>query len=220
MPPDLVLTIGEKNISSWSMRAYVALALKGLKFEERTISLREDVDRSKRFAISPVGTVPVLQHGTLVVPDSLAILEYLEETFPPPRYPSLWPAEPAARAHARWLSATMHSSFQTLRQEMSFNLCFLAQPPSVSATALKEAAHLLSLWESTLSRERRDQPFLFGAFGGADVMFAPAVVRLSAFAVPTADTPKAAGYLEAVLEHPAVRRWMEPARALPPVASY
>jgi len=77
-PSDLTLIIGEKNISSWSMRAYVALAAKGLPFEEQTISLREDRDRARRFAASPVGTVPVLRHGPLVIPDSLAIIEYLE----------------------------------------------------------------------------------------------------------------------------------------------
>jgi glutathione S-transferase len=219
-PSDLTLTIGEKNISSWSMRAFLALAVKGLAFEERTISLGEDRDRSRRFAASPVGTVPVLQHGPLVIPDSLAIIEYLEETFPPPRFPALWPADPHDRAHARWLSATMHSSFSTLRQEMSFNLCFLAQRPSVSPTALQEAAHILSLWESALAHRRPSGPFLFGAFGAADAMYAPAVVRLRAFAVPTTETPRAAEYMEAVLESPLVRRWMDPARALPPVASY
>jgi len=218
MADDLVLTIGEKNVSSWSMRAYLALAVKNLSFEEQTIALMEDRDRSRRLAVSPVGTVPVLRHGDLVIPDSLAIFEYLEEAFPPPAYPALWPADPSRRAHARWLSATMHSSFTTLRGDMSFNLCFLAQPPSVSAVALSEAAHILSLWESALNRPERDGPFLFGPFGGVDAMFAPAVVRLRAFKVPTADTPKSAKYMEAVLENPLVRRWMDAARALPPVA--
>ena len=217
MAVDLVLTIGEKNISSWSMRAYLALAVKNLSFEEHPISLMEDRDRSRRLAVSPVGTVPVLRHGDLVVPDSLAILEYLEETFPPPAYPALWPADPPRRALARWLWGTMHSSFHTLRKDMSFNLCFLPQPPPVSAVALSEAAHILSLWESALERPDRDGPFLFGPFGGVDAMFAPVVVRLRAFKVPTADTPKSAKYMEAVLENPLVRRWMDPARALPPV---
>ncbi len=88
MKDDLILYVGEKNISSWSMRAFVALHAKGLPFEERTIPLREDKDRARRRKISPTGRVPVLHHGDLVVPDSLAIIEYLEETFPPPDHPA------------------------------------------------------------------------------------------------------------------------------------
>src|SRR5712691_10668070 len=108
----LVLYIGEKNVSSWSMRAYVAMTEKGLPFEERTISLEQDKDRSQRRRIGPTGRVPVLHHllegkEPLVIPDSLAIIEYLEETFPAPAHPALWPSETRQRAHARWLAATM-----------------------------------------------------------------------------------------------------------------
>ena len=58
MPDNLIIYVGEKNISSWSMRGYLALAAKELEFEERTISLREDKDRSRRLAVSPTGKVP------------------------------------------------------------------------------------------------------------------------------------------------------------------
>jgi len=216
----LVLYIGEKNISSWSMRAFVCMKLKGLEFEERTISLPGDKDRRQRVEISPTGKVPVLHHGRRVIPDSLAILEYLEETFPAPAYPGLWPSDPDERAHARWLAATMHSSFPHLRESMSFNLCFLPERPPATAAALADAAQMLGLFESVLGGKVGRGAFLFGPFGGVDAMFAPAVVRLTAFDVPTASTPLAARYLAAVLEHPAVRAWMEPARALAPRASY
>jgi glutathione S-transferase len=129
MSDRLVLYIGEKNISSWSMRAFLCMKLKGLEFEERTISLPGDKDRRKRLEISPTGKVPVLHHGRRIIPDSLAILEYLEEMFPFPAYPALWPSDPDERAHARWLAATMHSSFPSLRESMSFNLCFLPERP-------------------------------------------------------------------------------------------
>jgi glutathione S-transferase len=216
----LVLYIGEKNISSWSMRGYVALAAKGLDFEERTILLREDKDRSQRRRVSPTGRVPVLHHGALVIPDSLAIIEYLEEAFPPPAHPALWPADRERRAQARWLSAAMHSGFTKLREGMSFNLCFLPKPPRPTGEALVEAAEMLALWEETLVRRSAPGPFLFGDFGAADVMFAPAIVRLTAFRVPTDRTPRAAAYMETVLAHPSVKRWMDPARVLPPRETY
>ncbi len=217
MSDALVLYIGEKNVSSWSMRAYVALGVKGLRFEERTIFLTEDQDRAQRRRVSPTGRVPVLHHGALVIPDSLAILEYLEETFPPPDHAALWPADRGQRAHARWLAAEMHAGFQNVRESMSFNLCFVARPPLPTARALEEAAAMLAHWEAALRARTEPGPFLFGPFGGVDAMYAPAVVRLRAFRVPTGGTPKAADYMDAVLGYPAVKRWMEAARDLPPV---
>jgi glutathione S-transferase len=101
---------------------------------------------------------------------------------------------------------------------MSFNLCFLPERPPASAAALEDAAQMLGLFESVLGGKPGGGPFLFGPLGGVDAMFAPAVVRLTAFNVPTTSTPRAGRYLASVLEHPAVRSWMEPARALPPRA--
>jgi glutathione S-transferase len=216
MDTKLVLYVGEKNVSSWSMRAWVALAHKGLEFEERAIALAGGRDEARLRAASPTGQVPVLHHGTRVVPDSLAILEYVEETFPAPRWPALWPADPGDRAHARWLAAAMHSGFPRLRESMSFNLCFLPRRPAVSRAGLEEAGEVLSLWEAALAARSQPGPFLHGPFGGADVMFAPVVFRLTAFDVPAG--PAAAAYMRAVLAEPAVRRWLDAARALPPVA--
>src|SRR5258705_464737 len=102
MATDLILYVGEKNISSWSMRGWLAGTHKGVPFEERTIPLKEDKDRTRRRKVSPTAKLPVLRHGTIVVPDSLAIVEYLEETFPAPAHLR------AALAHEpvrRWLDA-------------------------------------------------------------------------------------------------------------------
>ena len=216
----ITLYIGEKNISSWSMRAYVLLSFKGIPFEEKTISLLEDKDRSQRRRLSPTGKVPVLHHGDRVIPDSLAILEYLEETFPPPKHPALWPADAGKRANARWLAAAMHSGFPKLREHMSFNLCFFPEPPASHPDALADAAEMLSYFEATLAKKTDPGPFLFGAFGGVDAMYATAIVRLTAFRVPTSDYPLSAKYMPAVLEHPAVRGWMDEARKLPPRQEY
>ncbi|HEY3176719.1 MAG TPA: glutathione S-transferase N-terminal domain-containing protein [Candidatus Polarisedimenticolia bacterium] len=224
MADKLILYIGEKNISSWSMRGFLALAAKGLEFEERTISLREDKDRSKRRAVSSTGKVPVLHHAigsaTRVIPDSLAIIEYLEETFPSPGHPALWPSDPAQRAHARWLAAAMHSGFMKLRESMSFNLCFLPKRPRATDEALAEAAEIAGLWEEALAKKTAPGPFLFGPFGAADVMFAPVVWRLSAFEAPPRRSLKASGYIESVLAAAPVRRWMDPAREMTPYESY
>jgi glutathione S-transferase len=220
MKGDLVLYIGEKNVSSWSMRGWLSLAHKGLQFEERTIEIVGDKDRSRRRAVSPTGKVPVLHHGDLVIPDSLAIIEYLEESFPPPAHPPLWPPENPARARARWMAAAMHSGFSKLREGMSFNLCFLPQPPRPPSEALAEAQEMLGLFEGTLAEKRSTGPFLFGAFCAADILFAPAVLRLTSFKVPLERTPLAAAYLEAVLSHQPVASWLREARALPARETY
>jgi glutathione S-transferase len=217
----LTLYVGEKNVSSWSMRGFLALHHKGVPFQEKEISLPADKSRARRREVSPTGKVPVLHHerpeGRLVVPDSMAILEYLEETFPPPAHNAIWPVEPARRARARWLAASMHSGFAQLRESMSFNLCFLPEPPAATPAALEEAAQALDLWEVALSE---GGPFLCGEYGGADIMFAPVVWRLTAFRVPTGANPRAAAWMKRMLEHPHVRRWLDPARDLPPVSSY
>ena len=225
MKDALTLYIGEKNMSSWSMRPYVALVEKGIPFEEVTISLREDKDRSRRRTIGPTGRVPVLHDRSqggepLIIADSLAIIEYLEEAFPAPAHRALWPSSIEERARARSLSATMHSGFAKLRESMSFNLCFLPSPPPATPEAMAEAGEMLALWEDALGRKRDAGPFLFGPFGAVDAMYAPAVVRLTAFRVPTEQAPRSASYMKAILEHPAVRRWLDPARNLTPVATY
>jgi glutathione S-transferase len=216
-----VLYVGEKNVSSWSMRAWVALTWKGVPFEERTILLTQDKTRAERRKVSPTGKLPVLHHGGLVIPDSLAIIEYLEETFPPPSYPALWPSDRTLRARARWLAASMHSGFMNVREGMSFNLCFLPQVPAATPEAMTEAQEVLTIWEDALTRpERRGGPYLCGAFCAADVMFATMAVRLRAFGVPTSDYPQAREYLAAVVAAPPVKAWMDQASALPPRATY
>ena len=218
---DLKLFVGEKNISSWSMRAWAALTHKGVPFEEMPLALKGDKDRARRRAVSPTGKVPVLHHKGMAIPDSLAIIEYLEETFPAPQHPALWPKDAAERAHARWLAAAMHSGFMGMREGMSFNTCFLKTRPAPTAAALADAAELLGFLEVALAKKRAGSgPYLFGAFGAADAMYAPAAVRLIAYEVPAGASPLAHAYLREVVAAPAVKPWMDAARALPPAETY
>jgi glutathione S-transferase len=114
----------------------------------------------------------------------------------------------------------MHSGFPNLREGMSFNHCFLPEPPAPPPEALQEAAEMLRFFEDALDLRSAPGEFLFGGFGAVDAMFAPAVVRLVSFGAPTAATPRAGGYLAAVLAHPPVERWLKEARALPPRETY
>ena len=64
---ELVLVIGNRNYSSWSLRAWLAIKQTGLPFREKIIWLDEDRDRRQRHEFSPTGRVPVLLHGDITI---------------------------------------------------------------------------------------------------------------------------------------------------------
>ncbi len=108
----LTLVIGNKNYSSWSMRPWVALRAAGIPFDEIMIPLYTgDADKQRILDVTKSGKVPALRDGDLTVWDPLAIIEYAAERFPDAK---IWPQDRAARAHARSVSAEMHSSFGAL----------------------------------------------------------------------------------------------------------
>lgn len=204
MNTTLKLTIGNYNYSSWSMRPWVALTAAGVVFETEKIILDTDDFRTKVGALNPAGKVPVLQDETLVIWDTLAIIEYAAET-----HPAIWPADRAKRARARSVCAQMHSGFTGLRNAMPMNIEAVLPAVGHSADALKDAAALQTLWEAELSQH--GGPFLFGTWSAADAYFAPVVMRLSTYAVPV--SPATQAYMQAVQAHPAVREWVSRAKA-------
>jgi len=85
--------------SSAAYRARIALALKGLPYETVARQLLRQEQRSAEYlAINPQGLVPALADGTTLIGQSLAIIEYLDETYP---QPPLLPADAAGRAQVR-----------------------------------------------------------------------------------------------------------------------
>jgi glutathione S-transferase len=203
----LEIIIGDKNYSSWSMRAWLALELTGAEYEEILVPLDRPDTAKRILAFSPAGRVPVLRDDGLVVWDSLAICEYLAERFPGA---GLWPAERRARAVARAVSTEMHSGFQALRATMPMNLRLRRAIASPAPDALADLTRIRAIWRGLLS-EARDGEYLFGRFGIADAMFAPVVGRCRTYCVAL-DGPEAA-YADAVWRHPAVARWVAAACA-------
>src|SRR5687767_13208679 len=110
------LIMGNKNYSSWSMRPWIAMKVAAIDFEEEIIPLRRPDTKSRVLLHSPAGKLPILVDSTVVIWETMAILEYLHEKFPNAQ---LWPADPAARAHARSVSNEMHAAFGTLRRGLS-----------------------------------------------------------------------------------------------------
>jgi glutathione S-transferase len=211
----LKLYIGNKNYSSWSMRPWVLLTQAGIAFEEvmvRFDSFATDSDFKKIIGpVSPVGKVPALVDGDLVVWDTLAIAEYLAEKFPDKQ---LWPADIQARARARSICAEMHSGFAALRSACPMNI--EASLPEIGQLAWRDkpavradVARLVAMWSELLAQH--GGPMLFGNFSVADAYFAPVVMRLKGYALPVPDD--IAAYMARVCALPGVRVWVDGALA-------
>jgi len=199
----LQLVIGNKNYSSWSMRPWLALRANDIAFDEVFIPLYTgEADKQRILSFTRSGKVPALLDGDVTIWDSLAIIEYVAERFAEAQ---LWPQDRASRAHARSISAEMHSGFAALRNECGMNLRrpVGAIPPSAAARA--DIARIQQIWIECRERHGKSGPFLFGAFGGADAMFAPVVHRFRTYAVEVA--PLVRDYMEAMMSLPAFQEW-------------
>ena len=199
----LKLVIGNKNYSSWSMRPWLALRASGIAFEEIFIPLSTgEADKRRILDFTHSGKVPALIDGDVTIWDSLSIIEYVAERFPQAR---LWPEDRASRAHARSISAEMHSGFAELRNECGMNLHRPIGAIELSAEARANIARIQEIWTNCRERFGRAGPFLFGAFGGADAMFAPVVHRFRTYAI--AVTPEVQRYMDAMMALPAFQQW-------------
>ena len=198
----LTLVIGNKNYSSWSFRPWIAMKVAGIAFDEVVISLNAEDFKPRVSKISGTGKVPVLADGDVHVWESLAILEYLAVNFPAAK---LWPTDPAARAHARSISSEMHAGFLPLRRACPMNQWRPVQPRELNADALANVRRIDAMWTDCRTRFGKDGPFLFGAFGAADAMYAPVVARFHTYDVAVGDA--AQSYMKAVMALPAWAEW-------------
>jgi glutathione S-transferase len=201
----LKLIIGNKNYSSWSFRPWLAMKAAGIPFEEEVVSLSAPDFKARVSSISPAGKVPALADGEVRVWESLAILEYLAEKFP---QAELWPADPAARAHARAIASEMHAGFAPLRRELPMNMWRPVKRRELSPAAQANVARIEAIW--TDCRKRSGGPFLFGPFGAADAMYAPVVSRFQTYDVAVSGETRA--YMAAVMGLPGWAEWRAAAR--------
>jgi len=202
----LKIFIGNKTYSSWSLRGWLACRHSGLLFEEVVVPLYDEAWDKRRegdeFAPSQ-GKVPILWDGDIVVWDSLAIVEYLNEKTGGTLF---WPADEAARAMARSMAAEMHSGFAALRREHTMNTRRIYPPSPPSEAVAAEIERLMEIWAQARARFGSDGEFLFGDFGAADIMFAPVVTRFITYSLPAARFAHA--YIKAVIEHPFMQDWL------------
>ena len=200
------LIIGTKTWSSWSLRPWLVLKRAQAAFTETVITLRQPQTPDAVARHSPSGRIPVLKDGELVIWDSLAICEYLAETFPAAR---LWPTDPAARALGRAATAEMHSGFASLRGECPMDLG-LATHAELSEATAADIRRIVRLWHDLRARYQADGPFLLGGWSIADAFFTPVATRFRSYGVRLSDygdTGLAGTYNEALLETPEFLDW-------------
>ncbi|MEO5373264.1 MAG: glutathione S-transferase family protein [Alphaproteobacteria bacterium] len=205
---DLTLVIGDRNISSWSLRPWLALKMAGATFAEETVRLRRPETKTEIAARSPSGRVPLLRHGALAVWESLAICEYVNELFPAAH---LWPEARDARAVARAVANEMHAGFAPLRQNMPMDILGRKPGEGMTPEVADNIRRITGLWADCRGRFGRRGPFLFGGFTIADAMYAPVVTRFVTYGV--ALDPTAAAYVASITGLAPMKEWAAAAAA-------
>jgi glutathione S-transferase len=204
----LTLVIGNKNYSSWSLRAWLLLKHLDLAFEEIVVPLDTPATRDELERYGPSGRVPVLLADTLCVWDSLAICEYAAELAG-----RGWPRSREARAVARSVCAEMHSGFHTLRAAWPMNARArnrrTAETPGLEA----DVARIDEMWNDCRRRYGAGGVWLFGDYSIADAMYAPVVLRFNTYGARVSEAAR--WYMASVIEDAALQEWMLAAKQEP-----
>ena len=201
MKPKLI--IGNKNYSSWSLRAWFLLREADIDFDEHRIALDVE-DTARQIAeFSPAGKVPVLLLDDMAVWDSLAIAETVADYWPEK---NLWPGDPATRAHARSISAEMHSGFAELRSRMPMNCRAMGRRVALPDELTSDIDRVFDIWSDCHRRYGDKGSWLFGEFSIADAMYAPVVLRFRTYGINLPESAR--HYANRVLQSEAMQEWL------------
>jgi glutathione S-transferase len=202
------LIFANRNYSSWSLRAWLVLKHFGIPFEEDFVLLSGEGWKESIKKKSPSGRVPVLVDGEVIIPEAIAIIEYLNDKYPAK---GIWPSGRLERALARSVSAEMHGGFTALRTAAPMNLR-ASHPGKVDFDVVADDLRRIDrIWGDLTSDS--GGPFLFGKFTAADAMFAPVATRIRTYALPASDA--AMEYVEAIYALPAFQEWLAEAMKEP-----
>ena len=181
-----MITLYDADRCPYCARVRIALAEKGIGYETVVVDL--DDRPAWIYEKNPLGTVPVLEEGEFVLPESEVINEYLEERYPEP---PLWPADPAERAAGRLL---VHRFDELSRPYYALRRGDEDARPQLDAQLGRLDSHLTG------------RPFLTGReFGLADIAYLPWIRRAeSSLGVDLASHEALAEWVERVAERPSV----------------
>jgi glutathione S-transferase len=202
------LTISSKNYSSWSLRGWLLTKFSGLDFEEIIVDPDDVSARAEILLMSSSIRVPCLRHDGATVWDTLAIGNYLNETFPEA---GLLPADRILRAYCRSICGEIHSGFTTLRASLPVNLKGHFPGFKVWTRAQADIDRVWAIWNECL--DKSGGPFLFGERTMADAMYAPVVTRFKTYDVKL--EPRLQTYADMILAMPEMVEWVAAAQAEP-----
>lgn len=197
------LILGDPAYSSWSLRGWLLFNRFGLTATERMISFRHEEVAAQIADHAPARTVPTaISPEGAVIWDSLAIAEEVATRHPEA---GLWPADPAARATARSLTAEMHAGFATLRNDCPMNLRCAYREVPISDALRADLHRLEQVWAHARSHHGGAGPWLCGAYSIADVFYAPVATRIATYGLPVSEAAQI--YVQAHLADPAFLSW-------------
>jgi glutathione S-transferase len=205
MASDLEL-FGNTPVSSpYVLTVYVALVEKGLSFDLRLLDLKRGDHHQREFVQNSVtNRVPTLRHGDAWLSESMAIAEYLEETFPAPRYARLYPEDRLDRARVRMVQGLIRSDFMPIREERSTDTVFHGVPVKPLSEAADAARRrLIRIAESVLA----DRNGIASQFSLGDVDLAMMLQRLLHHSDPVPE--RLAQYARSIWQRPSLQRWLE-----------
>jgi len=200
----LQLIIGNKNYSSWSLRAWLLAKHAGLAFSERQLDLTAPDFKTEILTLNPAGKVPALVVDGCVIWDSLAIAEYLAELCP-----ELWPDAALERARARSLCAEMHAGFLSLRGSLPMNVRAEGRRVGLSEAVQHDIQRILAIWRTSREQHAGAGPWLFGRYSVVDAMYAPVVLRFRTYGI--SEPGLVAEYMGQVTSDPCLQAWLEDA---------
>jgi maleylpyruvate isomerase len=192
--------------SSSSYRVRIALHFKGLPFEYVPVSLiKGEQHEAPHRHRNPLGTVPLLEvedeGQTLLIPQSVAIVEYLEERWPTP---ALFPASRGARAQMRALVEQINSGIQPFHNLSTLNLIKNELKADEKRFAKHQAGVGLAVLEQLASKSAGR--FLVGdAFTWADACLVPQLFGARRLGIESAEYPLLARIEATCLELDAVK---------------
>ena len=198
---ELTLVIGNKNYSSWSLRAWLYLRLNDISFDEIRLPLDTLQFQQEIYTYSPSGKVPALIHGKVRVWDSLAIIEYVYRNFPDS---ANWPQDPVVQGLAISAVMEMHAGFMALRSHYPMNCRKAPFKASLRGEVERDLARLESLWLGML--DASGGPWLGGQLGIVDAYFAPVAMRIHTYQLPVGE--RCLAYVNQVLALPAMQEWI------------
>jgi glutathione S-transferase len=203
------LLISSKNYSSWSLRGHLLVRLAGVPFEEKFTDPEDPGTRKELLMQSSSILVPALMHDDVIIWDTLAIAEYLNENFPKAH---MLPSERIARARCRSISGEMHSGFSVLREALPMNLRLYRPGFAIWSAVQADIDRITQIWRECLTTWKG--PWLFGAKPTiADAMYAPVVTRFRSYDVKMDKVCEQ--YCQHVMAWPDLQEWFADAQREP-----